>query len=233
VTSLVVITHVDRAVVGLVDEIAEERRRVPRVIRPYRGEALPDPDGVDGVVVLGGPQSAYDDHRYLREEERFLADAVQADVPVLAICLGSQVLARALGGTAQPGETGLEAGVISVKPTDAASTDIVGEFFSFHSDSMTPPAGAEVLATSDRYVQAWTAGSALALQFHPEMTLAGVTGLLGVEGPKLERYGVDVDAVRREAQRYFAAGAEDSRVLLERWFDRLTPDRPATDTREE
>lgn len=230
---LVVITHVDRAVVGLVDEVAREHGRTPRIVRPYRGEALPDPDAVDAVVVLGGPQSAYDDHPYLRDEERFLAEAVGAEVPVLAVCLGSQVLARALGGTAQPGESGLEAGIVSVEPAGAASTGIAGEFFSFHSDSATPPADADVLATSDRYVQAWTTGSALALQFHPEMTLAGVTGLLDIEGPKLERYGVDVDAVRHEAQRYFAAGAEDSRVLLHHWFDRLTTDRPATDTREE
>ena len=46
------------------------------------------------MVVLGGPQSAYDDHPYLATEERYLADAVDAELPVLAICLGSQVLAR-------------------------------------------------------------------------------------------------------------------------------------------
>ena len=64
------------------------------------------------MVVLGGPQSAYDDHAYLATEERYLADAVDAELPVLAICLGSQVLARALGGSAQPGAAGLEAGFI-------------------------------------------------------------------------------------------------------------------------
>lgn len=221
---IAVITHVDRAVVGLVDEVAEARGHRSRIVRPYRGERLPDLDELGAVVVMGGPQDAYEDHAYLRAEERFLADAVDADVPVLAICLGAQVLARALGGSAHPGDTGLEAGVIPVRPTDAASAGIAGEFFSFHSDSMTPPAGVDVLAASDRYLQAWAAGSALAVQFHPEITLAGVIGLLRIEGAKLERHGVDVAALRRDAERYFASGATSSWALLNRWFDRLGPD---------
>lgn len=221
---LAVITHVDQAHVGLFDEVAKERRRDVRIVRPYRGEQLPDLDEVRAVVVMGGPQSAHEHHPYLREEEGFLADAVDADVPVMAICLGAQVLARALGGSSQPGDTGLEAGLIRVKPAEAASTDIAGDFFSFHSDSMTPPEGAELLAASDRYLQAWAAGSALAVQFHPEITLEGVSDLLSIEGPKLERYGVDVAALQREADRYFAAGAEDARIFLNRWFDRLADD---------
>lgn len=224
-TTIAVITHLDRAVVGLVDEVAHDRGHECRVVRPYRGERLSELDEARAVVALGGPQSAYDDHSYLVDEERFLAAAVDADVPVLAICLGSQVLARALGGSAHPGDTGLEAGIIDVKPADAATGGIAGRFFSFHSDSGTPPAGAEVLAASDRYVQAWTFGSALAVQFHPEITMDGVHGLLRVEGPKLEQFGVDVAAMRHEAERYFAAGAADARALLNRWFDLLPPDR--------
>ncbi|MCW0213124.1 MAG: type 1 glutamine amidotransferase [Pseudonocardia sp.] len=223
-TPVTVITHIDGAVVGLVDEIAQELGHTCLIVRPYAGEALPDPGEVDAVVILGGPQAAYEDHPYLLDEERFLAAAVDAGVPVLAICLGSQVLARALGGTAQPGEAGLEAGIIRVRPSEAAN-GIDGEFFSFHSDSMTPPTGAEILAESDRYVQAWAMKSALAIQFHPEMTLDGVQDLLAVEGPKLERFGVDVAAVRADAQQYFATGARDSRVLLDRWFRDIAPAR--------
>jgi GMP synthase (glutamine-hydrolysing) len=224
-TTITVITHLDQAVVGLVHEVARDRGHEYRVVRPYRGERLPGLDEIGPVVVMGGPQAAYEDHAYLADEERFLAGAVDAEVPVLAICLGSQVLARALGGNAHPGDTGLEAGIIDVKPADTASGGIAGEFFSFHSDSMTPPTDAEVLAASARYVQAWTVGSALAVQFHPEMTSAGVHDLLGLEGPKLERHGVDVAAMQAEADRYFAAGATDSRALLDRWFDELPSDR--------
>lgn len=217
---LLVITHVDRAVVGLLDEVASQCGHLTRIARPYRGETLPDLADVEAVVTLGGPQSAYDAHEYLRAEEGYLAAAVTAEIPVLAICLGSQVLARALGGSAEPGPVGLEAGMIHVAPPDPASAGITGEFFSFHSDTMTPPDSAEVLATSERYVQAWTAGSALAVQFHPEMTAAGVDGLLRLEGPKLQHYGIDVVALRRDAERYFRSGAQASQKLLHTWLDR-------------
>lgn len=225
-TTIAVITHVDRADVGLVDEIARDRGHECRIVRPYRGEQLSELDEVGAVVAMGGPQAAYEDHPYLENEGRFLSAAVDADVPVLAICLGSQVLARALGGTAHPGGTGLEAGIIDVKPSDTTAGGIAGQFFSFHSDSMTPPATAEVLATSDRYVQAWALGSALAVQFHPEITMTGVHDVLEVEGPKLERFGVDVAAMHAEAERYFADGAPDARALLGHWFDLLPSDRP-------
>ncbi len=225
-TAVAVITHADRSVVGLVEAVAGERGHTLRTVRPYRGEHLPDLGEIGAVVALGGPQSAYDDHRYLREEERFLTAAVDADVPVLAICLGSQILARALGGTAHPGETGLEAGIIRVESAGDAPTEVAGEYFSFHSDSMTPPDGADVLAASDRYLQAWRWGSALAIQFHPEMTIEGIEGLLTIEGTKLGRNGVDVAAMRAEAEQYFAAGAADAHALLHHWFDRLVPDRP-------
>ncbi|GAA2868890.1 hypothetical protein GCM10010472_27810 [Pseudonocardia halophobica] len=217
-TTVAVLTHVDEAVGGLVEETAREHGHAYRTVRPYRGEAFPALDEIGAVVALGGPQAAYEDHPYLAEEERFLRDAVHAGLPVLAICLGSQVLARALGGCARPGEAGLEAGVIRVRSAAPAGTGVEGEYFSFHSDTMTPPPGAEILAESDRYVQAWTLGTALAIQFHPEMTLDGVQDLLAVEGPKLERFGVDVAAVRADAERYFACGARDSRALLDRWF---------------
>lgn len=220
-TGIVVITHVDGADVGLVARIAAERGHVLRIVRPYLGDELPGLDELDAVVVMGGPQNAYDDLPYLRTEERYLAKAVEAEVPVLAICLGSQLLARALGGSAAPGGSGLEAGMIAVRPVDGTRDEVGGEFFSFHSDSVTPPENAEILARSDRYPQAWVRGSALAVQFHPEITMDGVDALLAVEGPKLERFGVPVADLRRDAQRYFSAGAGDSRRLLNRWFDSL------------
>lgn len=229
--TLAVITHVNRADVGLIDEIAAERGYAPSVVRPYHGESLPELSEVEAVVVMGGPQSAYEDHPYLLAERRYLAEAVDADVPVLAICLGAQLLACALGGSAEPGNTGLEAGMIKVEPTGGSGTGFTGEFFSFHSDSMTPPDGVEVLARSDRYPQAWTVGSALAVQFHPEITQRGLDSLLSVEGPKLEQYGVDVAGMRRAAERYFADGAEDSRAFLRGWFDRLTDRQLLTDSK--
>ncbi|HEY3465475.1 MAG TPA: hypothetical protein VGL47_10105, partial [Amycolatopsis sp.] len=59
-TGIVVITHVDGADVGLVARIAAERGHVLRIVRPYLGDELPGLDELDAVVVMGGPQNAYD-----------------------------------------------------------------------------------------------------------------------------------------------------------------------------
>ncbi|MDJ0349582.1 type 1 glutamine amidotransferase [Cryobacterium sp. PH29-G1] len=168
-----------------------------RTVSPFAGEALPEVTSVAAVICLGGPQSAYDTEKYpfLLREENFLRDAVQAQVPVLGICLGSQILARALGGEAIPGPSGLEYGLIDVLPAPGQHvtdlTGLEGRFFSFHSDTFRPPVDAELLAVSDRYPQAWRLGSALAVQFHPEISPVGIHHLLAIEGPKLRASGVD------------------------------------------
>ncbi|MBD0322398.1 MAG: type 1 glutamine amidotransferase [Aldersonia sp.] len=218
-----VVAHVGRGGAGLVEKVGAARGRTFQVYRPVDGQALPALPDIDGIVVLGGPQSAYDvdRHPYLAEEERFLAAAVEAGTPVLAICLGSQILARALGGSAQPGPLGLEAGFIEVDSVSGVpDRHVAGTYFSFHSDTFIPPPDAQVLAVSDRYTQAWTLGSALAVQFHPEMTHTGVDALLQLEGEKLSRFGVDVASIRRGAERYFAAAYTDAWRFLNGWFDR-------------
>ncbi len=67
---------------------------------------LPGPDAVDFLVVLGGPMSAWEDHKHpwLTEEKRLLARYLAADRPVLGICLGAQLLADVLGASVYQGE---------------------------------------------------------------------------------------------------------------------------------
>lgn len=214
-----VVSHVGRGDPGLVGTVGRQRGLEFEVYRPYDGQDLPDRNEIQAMVVLGGPQSAYDDHPYLASEERYLAAAVDAGLPVLAICLGSQVLARALGGSAHPGTAGFEAGFIDVTGDDELS----GEYFSFHSDTFTPPPGSEIVARSTRYPQAWRAGSALAVQFHPEMTHRFVDRLMDIEGERLANLGVDAPSIRREAECYFAVEQTDARRLLTAWFGGIAP----------
>ncbi|MEH1017716.1 type 1 glutamine amidotransferase [Micromonospora sp. CPCC 206060] len=196
------------------------------IVRPVAGEALPRPDSSAAVVVLGGPQSAYDDieHPYLADEVAFLAAAHDAGVPVLGICLGFQLLTRALGGEVYPGPSGLECGFIDVKAVDAAGAELAGRHFSFHSDTANVPAGATLLARSDRYVQAWRHGHALAVQFHPELDQRGINLLLDEEEDKLARFGVDVAALREEIDDMAAATSPGERLLTS-WINSLSTSR--------
>ncbi|WP_142061066.1 type 1 glutamine amidotransferase [Pseudarthrobacter sp. B4EP4b] len=217
---VLVITHFDGADLSWLDVLIREQGMEPVLVRPFAGELLPEPENAAAVICLGGPQNAYEDpkHPFLIDEQKFLRRAVHEHVPVLGICLGSQILATALGGQAIRGSRGLECGFIDVLPepngpgSEAAA--LHGRFFSFHTDSFIPPPEAELLATSNQYPQAWRLGSALAIQFHPEISPAGVRQLLSIEETKLRDHGVDVDGLLTEAESaHNTSWAEAQRVV--------------------
>jgi GMP synthase (glutamine-hydrolysing) len=150
-------------------------------------------------------------------------DLVDAGTPVLGICLGSQLLAGALGGGAQVGEAGLEWGLVEVRSEQGATHPLgpalAGTAFAFHSDTFVLPPGATVLARSERYVQAWSLGSALAIQFHPEISPSGVQSLVDHEADKLAAARVDGPGMVRDAW----SREQESRAAADRviggWLD--------------
>lgn len=235
-----IVVHLDGTdTTFLADALSRRGFRV-RTVRPFAGEPLPEPahrrgdSSTDVVVCLGGPGSAYDPQAppHLAAEQNFLAEAVERGVPVLGICLGSQLLSAALGGTAVPGESGLEPGYIDVRDAGSGhplAPALTGSYFSFHADSFVPPPGATVLARSDRYLQAWIFGTTLAIQFHPEISVAGVRRIVAAEGPALARAGIDGADLVAAAEREQPGAAERCARLLDSWLDhtRTSPHPPS------
>jgi GMP synthase-like glutamine amidotransferase len=152
----------------LVDCVDQE---VPRTLEDYQG-----------VVCLGGEMGALDDaaHPFLADVRKLLSHAVSKRVPVLAICLGAQLLAVATGGQVRRGTKGPEVGVLLVAKRDIASRDPLfadlpwtPDVLQFHSDEVhVLPPRAEHLAASPMYPnQAFRVGeSAYGVQFHIETT---------------------------------------------------------------
>ena len=150
---------------------ALERRGVPLTF------GLPATlDGVEAVVVMGGPQSAYSDEGFptRTEELRLLAEAVDRGIPTLGICLGAQLLAVATGGECFPGGA-TEIGWFDVEVT-GANDPLFGGLHRFttlhwHGDTFHQPPGAVHLASSELYAnQAFRIGErAWGVQFHPEV----------------------------------------------------------------
>ena len=174
------------------DLMAPALQHLAEVVRPYRGETLPDPEFAGwsghfgGLVVLGGEMAAWEDDvaPWLPAVRSMLRAAVRAKLPTLGICLGAQLLAHATGGRAERGDAGLEIGPVTVTPTEAIIGDpftgaAMFEAFSvltYHRDAVTAlPADAEVLATGDDYpIQAFRVGErAWGVQYHPEVSVTG------------------------------------------------------------
>ncbi|WP_142026042.1 type 1 glutamine amidotransferase [Blastococcus colisei] len=140
-------------------------------------------DGFDGLVVLGGPQSAMDDKATSPElvgVRAVLRQALDADLPTLAICLGAQLLAEVGGGKVRKGIDGPEVGALLVAKRDAADTDplfrplpLTPDVLQFHHDEISElPTGATLLASSPMYAnQAFRVGRHVyGMQFHIETT---------------------------------------------------------------
>jgi GMP synthase (glutamine-hydrolysing) len=144
---------------------------------------LPALDGYDGLVVLGGPQSALDTPEQSPElvgVRDLLRQALDLDLPTLAICLGAQLLAEVGGGKVRTAVDGPEVGALLVAKRDAADKDPVfgplplsPDVIQFHHDEIWElPTGATLLASSPMYAnQAYRVGRHVyGLQFHIETT---------------------------------------------------------------
>lgn len=163
---------------GQVGVALHERAALIDLFKPWSGQPLPGAVEADALVVFGGEQSAVDDHThpYLPDLARLMSNYSKADKPVLGICLGSQLLARAYGATNHLG-TAPEFGWTEVSLTDHGRADPVlgalpGTFpiFQWHSDTFTLPEGAVHLAASPVAAhQAFRIGRATyGTQFHFE-----------------------------------------------------------------
>ena len=126
------------------------------------------------VVILGAPESANDDFPYLIEEQQLIKNSVNDDIPVLGICLGSQLIAKTFGAKVYSGPR-KEIGFYNDLKISSASTFFSGfqnpfTVFHWHGDTFDLPQGALRLASSEHYLnQAFQYKSAIGLQFHLEV----------------------------------------------------------------
>lgn len=135
--------------------------------------------GYSAIVILGGPMAVYDDLPYLQKEQGLIRDAIANKIPVLGICLGSQLIAQAAGGCVFKGPK-KEIGWFDVSLSDGGRRGLFADLespmkvFQWHGDTYELPKEAEVLAYSDLYPQAFKIGSAYGVQFHLEVDNAMV-----------------------------------------------------------
>lgn len=190
-----------------------------------------DPLKPDLLVVLGGPIGAYEERAYpfLRAELALLERRLAARRPVLGICLGAQLLARALGARVFRGERKeigwsplalTEAGrASSLRRLDGAHTPVLH----WHGDTFDLPDGARLLASTELYAhQAFAWGDcALGLQFHPEVTARGLESWYVGHAAELAAIGVAVESLRLESEQYAPLLQAYAEMFLHGWLRKV------------
>ena len=178
---MVAFRHVPFEGIGLIQPALEDRGVSVECADLFRdGALLPDAATAAGLIFMGGPMSVNDDLGYLRQEMQLVRDAVARGQPVLGVCLGAQLIAKALGARVYRNPV-KEVGWFDVQVTEAGRQDplfsaLEGSetVLQWHGETFDLPAGAVLLATSDRCRnQAFRIGANVyALQFHLEVTPA-------------------------------------------------------------
>lgn len=192
------------------------------------GSALPDADGYGGFIFMGGPMSANDELPFLAQEMRLIERAAARGTPLLGICLGSQMIARALGGRVYRNEQ-KEIGWFEIELTAAGLKDpMLGQLaqaetvFHWHSDTFDLPRGAEWLASSQRTRnQAYRIERSIyGLQFHLEVTPEMIVDW----SRATENFG-DIEALESPLDPWVnhARSRDSATAVFGRWCDILEP----------
>lgn len=233
--TVIALRHVAFEDLGLIEPVLRERGA--RVT--YAEAAVGDipaitADGPDLLIVLGGPIGVYDEAAYpfLKEELALLEARLRLGLPVLGICLGAQLIARALGSRVFPGP-GKEIGWAPLRLTEAGTSSCLAAIgdhpvLHWHGDTFDLPDDARLLASTElTRNQAFDVGPAvLGLQFHIEATARGLESwFVGHACEIAASPGVTVDQLREDARLNAAETGRRGRLILERWLDGLS-DRP-------
>jgi GMP synthase-like glutamine amidotransferase len=206
----------DVAPPALLEEWLRERRLPHRTVRTWEGGVPDDPREFAWVAALGASDSATQrEPAWIPDEIRFLRRAVDADVPVLGICFGSQALSLALGGEISPADP-LSWGWLEIETREPDLVPI-GPWVHFNYESFSVPADATLLARSPAGPDAFRLGPHLGIQFHPEVTPAIVDRWADSRAAKLAELGIAREDLRSQADRYAPHAAGRAFRLFDAW----------------
>ena len=210
---------------GLFEDLVERRGdRLERVSIAHDASPLDSPGGYDAIMVFGGAMHPDQDaeHPWLADEAAFIREALDREVPLLGVCLGAQLIARAVGASVGPAARA-EVGWYTVELNGAGREDpVLGvlpprvDAFQWHYYGFELPTGAELLAENEAAHQAYRLGERTwGVQFHPEVT-RHMLDFWFVEGAAELS---DPATIRAETDAYLGAWNEHGRRLAGAFLD--------------
>jgi GMP synthase-like glutamine amidotransferase len=220
------IVHEKMSTAGLFGDAVEELGHEHAVWRIDLTPAPPRGD-VDGVIVFGGTMNAHEeeDHPWLRREDEEIRRRLAAGIPLLGVCLGGQLLAKALGSTVERSPVDEIGWQEVVRLPESAGDPVIGalpqEFLSFqwHSYRFLLPDGAVPLAASPICLQAFRYGeTAWGVQFHPEVTREILQEWID-HSEDVEPHDLDLRALERESDLNIAAWNDIGRAIVTRFLE--------------
>jgi GMP synthase (glutamine-hydrolysing) len=185
------------------------------------------------LIVMGGPIGVYDapEYPFLAAEIDLIRARLKSKRPVLGVCLGSQLMAAALGAKVFPGTNGVELGWAPVRLTEAGQqhplavvADSDQPVLHWHGDTFELPEGATLLASTSRYAhQAFAVGNyGLALQFHVETDADELEQWFVAFAGDIRKAGPDMLSIlRADTAKYTAGLAERNLRFMTRWLAEL------------
>lgn len=217
--TFLMVVHQKTSVTGRIGEKLEQRGYSLDQRCPMEGQELPQcSEEHVGAVVFGGPMSANDDHlNGIRAELNWIPKMLEADKPLLGICLGAQLMARVLDAKVATHPQGYaEIGYYPIRPTYPDCrlfTDNINVYH-WHREGFEAPASATLLAKGHYFDnQAFRYGrNAYAIQFHPEVTREMMEKWMVGGAHRLELPGAQQPEQQREGHKRYDAN-------LEAWLD--------------
>ena len=227
---IIVVQHVAEEGLGLLERVLREAGVSVENIGPHDPVPVRALEEAGGLVVLGGPMGVYDADRYprLNQELELLRLALERGTPILGICLGSQLLAAALGARVYPGPS-KEIGWYDVTLEPAAASDALFralpstfKALHWHGDVFEVPPGAVPLARSALTAcQGFSIGSAWGLLFHLEAGPPEVERMARAFPDELAAAGVQAGTLVGDAERFLADAERLGTQVFTRWVEHV------------
>jgi GMP synthase (glutamine-hydrolysing) len=163
-----------------------------KIVHAYKGDPLPDTDGLAGIILTGSVLSVTDGEEWMLPLGRWAVSAADNGIPVLAVCFGHQLVGEVLGAPVVVNRMGLEVGAVDVVLSESGQKDLIFDGLPRQLDvqashnfvvSDVPPRADLLASNVNTGVQAFGYGENLrAVQFHPEISSSTMERLLSVRG---------------------------------------------------